>query len=359
VTTGPNVSLEVPAEVRRLAEERAAARRDRDWPTADRLRGEIEGAGWRIIDSGTRFHLEPAHPPTVAAGRGVQYGRSDDVPSLLDEPSSNAASVIVIAREDAFGALRAASAVVATAPHGTRLVVVADGVADDVAADLEALATTAETAESSDIASADSDVAAGREAEGLVTEGRVPEGRVEVIRTSAPLGHAAALNIGLRRSTGEIVIVLDASIEPTGDVISPLVAALREPSVAIAGPYGLVSPDLRRFEEVETGDAAAIEGYLMAFRRTDAAARMPLDERFRFYRNLDVWWSLALRDDDAGGAPRRAVVVPAMPLVRHEHVAWAETPPAERDRLSKRNFYRVLDRFGQRDDLAVSGADPV
>ena len=30
------------------------------------------------------------------------------------------------------------------------------------------------------------------------------------------------------------------------------------------------------------------------------------------------------------------------------------TPPAERDRLSKRNFYRVLDRFRTRLDLALS-----
>ena len=35
----------------------------------------------------------------------------------------------------------------------------------------------------------------------------------------------------------------------------------------------------------------------MAFRRADAAARGPLDERFRFYRNLDIWWSLVLRDE--------------------------------------------------------------
>ena len=37
----------------------------------------------------------------------------------------------------------------------------------------------------------------------------------------------------------------------------------------------------------------------MAFRRLDAAARGPVDEAFRFYRNLDIWWSLVLRD--AGG----------------------------------------------------------
>ena len=51
----------------------------------------------------------------------------------------------------------------------------------------------------------------------------------------------------------------------------------------------------------------AIEGYAMAFRRADAAERGPLDEHFRFYRNLDIWWSLVLRDEgeDARAAARR------------------------------------------------------
>ena len=89
----------------------------------------------------------------------------------------------------------------------------------------------------------------------------------------------------------------------------------------------------------------------MAFRRDDAASRGPLDERFRFYRNLDIWWSLVLRDEGEGTAPRRAVVVP-LPATRHEHRGWTSLEPAERDRLSKRNFYRIIDRFGSRTDLA-------
>ncbi len=135
--------------------------------------------------------------------------------------------------------------------------------------------------------------------------------------------------------------------------------ALDDPTIAIVGPFGLGSADLRRFEEVvapSTGaaDAAAIQGYLMAFRRADAVARGPLDEGFRFYRNLDIWWSLVLRDEGEDATPRRALVVPGLPLSRGEPRSWTATPPAERDRLSKRNFYRVLDRFRTRLDLAVA-----
>ena len=66
------------------------------------------------------------------------------------------------------------------------------------------------------------------------------------------------------------MILMDSSVEPTGDVVSPLVAALDDRDVAVAGAFGLRSADLRRFEEVSAGDAAAIEGYLLAFRRADA-----------------------------------------------------------------------------------------
>jgi hypothetical protein len=115
-----------------------------------------------------------------------------------------------------------------------------------------------------------------------------------------------------------------------------------------------VSDDLRKFEEAPPGPVTAVEGYAMAFRRADAAARGPLDERFRVYRNLDIWWSLVLRDEGEESAPRGALAV-AIPATRHEHRGWTSLSEAERDRLSKRNFYRIIDRFGWRRDLALPG----
>ncbi len=123
-----------------------------------------------------------------------------------------------------------------------------------------------------------------------------------------------------------------------------------------------MSRDLRQFEEPaeDTVDVDVIEGYALAFRRNDFVDRGPLDEHFVFYRNLDIWWSLVLRDGDwdAEGAEvvpiRRAVRVPGLPLVRHEHRGWTSLPDAERDRLSKKNFYRMLKAFATRQDLLVA-----
>ena len=178
--------------------------------------------------------------------------------------------------------------------------------------------------------------------------------RLEIVWTSERLGHGAALNAGLRRATGAVVVLVDTSVEPLGDVVTTLAHALDDASVAVAGGWGIVSADLRKFEEAPAGDVDAIEGYLQAFRRADYAERGPFDERFRFYRNLDIWWSLVLRDEGEGTAPRRALALDGLLVARHEHRGWTSLPDEERDRQSKRNFYRIIDRFGSRRDLLVA-----
>ncbi|MBA3235561.1 MAG: glycosyltransferase [Chloroflexi bacterium] len=175
----------------------------------------------------------------------------------------------------------------------------------------------------------------------------------EVVWTSERLGQGAATNIGLRRAGAPVIIVLDPSLEPTGDIVTPLVRALDDDSVAIVGGWGTVTDDLRRFEEAPAGDADAIDGVLQAFRRDDAAARGPLDEGFRSRRDLDVWWSLALRDEGEGVPVRRARVVAGLPIVRHERPLDPTLADTERDRQDKRNRYRLIDRFGWRRDLIV------
>ncbi len=42
-----------------------------------------------------------------------------------------------------------------------------------------------------------------------------------------------------------------------------------------------------------------------------------------------------------------------LPAIRHDHRGWISLPEEERDRQSRRNFYRIIDRFGGRTDLLV------
>ena len=314
----------IPEAVLTAAHDRARARSTRDWELADRLRGEIEAAGWVIVDRGTDFALSPVAPPDVLDGARVRYGASLHVPARWAEPATGMATVVLIATDWPGDLERALTGLLAHAPAGTSVVVVADGASDEGSAALEA--------------------ASGSEG--------VP---VEVVSTSERLGHAAATNIGIRRAVAPVVILLDTSLEPTGDIVTPLFRALDDATVAVVGGWGITSEDLRTFADAPAGDVDAIEGYLQGFRRADAASRGPLDERFRFYRNLDIWWSLVLRDSEEDGIePRRAVGIGGLPVVRHEHRGWASLADDERDRQSKRNFYRIIDRFGSRRDLLLA-----
>jgi Glycosyl transferase family 2 len=318
----------IPDEVLAAAHARARAREARDWAEADRLRAEIEGAGWKIADHGTDFALTPAAPADVTEGDRVLYGTSASVPSLADQPATGLATVVLLATDWPGDLARALTGLGATAPAGTSVAIVADAPSSDQATALDELSR-------------------------LADDSPVP---IEVVRTSDRLGHGAALNIGVRRARSGVVVLLDTSVEPRGDVVTPLVRALDDPSIAVAGGWGIVSADLRRFEAAPAGDVDAIEGYLQAFRREDYAERGPFDERFRFYRNLDIWWSLVLRDEGEGNPPRRALAIDGLPAARHEHRGWTSLPDDERDRQSKRNFYRILDRFGPRRDLLVNPA---
>lgn len=308
----------IPDEVLTAAHDRARARAERNWSEADRLRAQIEAAGWTIADRGTDFALSPASPPTIEVEGIVRFGSSAEVPTTAAEPATASATVVLVATDWPADLERAVAGLRDHAPDELQIVVVADGPSPEQDTSLEL-------------------------------------GGIEVVRTSDRLGQAAAVNIGIKRALGPVIVVLDTSVEPTGDIVTPLVRALDDPTVAVAGGWGVVSDDLRRFRDAPAGDVDAIEGYAMAFRRDDANARGPLDERFRFYRNLDLWWSLVLRDEGEGVSPRRAVAT-ELPAIRHEHRGWSSLPDAERDRLSKRNFYRILDRFGWRKDLLRSSS---
>jgi hypothetical protein len=314
----------IPDDILAAAHERARARADRDWAEADRLRETIEAAGWRIVDRGTDFALSPAAPPDVAEETRTRYGSSRSVPSRLAEAPMGVATVVLLATDWLADLDRTLGSMRATLPSGVSIVIVANHPSPEQAAALEAV----ELGQSADVF-------------------------IEVVWTSDRLGHGAAINAGIRRASGPVVILIDTSVEATGDFVTPLVRTLDDPGVAVAGAWGIVSRDLRHFEDAPAGDVDAIEGYCLAFRRSEYVERGPLDERFTFYRNLDIWWSLVLRDQGEGESPRRAVALPSLPLVRHEHRGYTSLPDPDRDRLSKRNFYRIIDRFGARRDLLV------
>lgn len=169
------------------------------------------------------------------------------------------------------------------------------------------------------------------------------------VLTLAPAGFGTAVNAGLHAAAGTTVILFDPGTEAIGDVIEPLLAMLERPGVGLAAAYGVRGVGtVKHFHDHPGPEVDAVEGYCMAFRRSDAIEVGGFDERFKFYRIADFEFSFRIR---ASG--RRAMVVAGLPLRKHLHRLWENQPEAERERLSRKNFYRFLDRWGERTDLLV------
>ena len=314
---------EPPAGVVAAARERAAARAARDWPRADALRAEIEAAGWKVIDRGTAFAFEPAAPPTIEEAGVTRYGSAAAVPSVLSEPPTARFTVVVVADDRPDDLARLLAGLRDLAPAGTQVVVVAN---EPAAAQADRLA-----AGSPDLA---------------LIGGLAPE----VVWTSVRLGHAAARNAGLRRARGGVVVLADPSVELLGDALTPLEVVLADPALAVCGAFGLVATDLRHFAAAP-GPAVDVIGLAwLAFRREDYLDLGPLDEKLVVERHLDTWWSLVLRAG-AGDQPPRGARRLDLPLRRHAPPDRPHLPAADLERLARRSFYRVLDRFRDRPDL--------
>lgn len=303
-----------PDEVAGLVAKRAEARAAGNYEEADRLRDQVHTLGWEVMDGPDGTTVRPALPSRADAI--VDYARQEHLESLLDGPPARDASLVVLAEDHEPDLDRLLDGVGRHPPLvGWELVVVANAPAFDVAA----------------------------------TVGRQDlEVEPTILESTARLGWADAINLGLRRTRGRVVVLVDTSVEPTGDMVEPLLGAFNDASVGIAGPFGVTSPDLRHFEEAPPGEVDAIAGYCLAVQREVLRDVGLFDAHFRFYRNADLDFSFAAR-----AAGWRAVRTNELPLRLHEHRAWSSLAPDERDRLSKRNFYRFLEHWGDRRDLLL------
>ena len=300
-----------PPEIGALLDERARARAERDWQRADELRDTIRKRGWEVVDSAGS---STARPLLAGASTADGYADDADLASILDQPAEMACS----------------------------LVMVADDHPADLARLLDALERHPQDVEHELLVVANA------------ATGELPplEERAEVLTLRERVGWADAVNLGLRRSRGEIVVLLDTSLEPSGPFLQPLLTAHDDPAVGVAGPWGVTSADGRQFEDAPPGEVDAIEGYCLALRRPALREVGGFDHRFRFYRNADLDLSFAIR---ARGW--KAIRTEPLPLTRHEHRGWTAHDEAERDRLSRRNFYRFLKHWGDRRDLLLR-SDP-
>lgn len=304
----------IPADILALSHERDELRRKGKYKQADDLKRQIEEAGYGIKDNPHGAHLIIL--PGVEID-GTIYRTSRHVPSLLDEADICAFSVNILAN-NSFEATRHCFESVArfAGAHTIEIILVDNGSQDE-------LYSWASTLQQQDR-------------------------RLHVLRLARTVGEAEARNIGLKCSRGRYILMLDSHIEATGDVFTPLAEMLSDRNVGITGLRGLLSEDMRHFEETGEREVEAIAGSCMAFRRTLLKSAGLFDERFRYSYYMDIDFNFAVRD-----CGKSAIVTPALPVQSHAQAYDSKLSDAERTRLTRRNFYRFLDKWGHRDDLLL------
>ncbi len=297
--------VDAPPAVLAAIADRQRAREARDWAGADRLRAGFDGLRVDDLRSGVLVaqadrRLGRRRRRTIASGNELADQRQ--------APASRSWSACVLVREWPEDAERCVRGVLRFLPPGGEVLVLDQGSSDAAQARLERLVSL--------------------------------DTRVRLILADRDLGEGAGRNALLRVARGRLVLQLDPSVELTGPLFGELEQALARRDVGIAGPWGLRTHDLKHFDEVTAGDCDAIEGYCQAAEREKLVAIGGFDERYRFYRNLDIAVSCAVRERGSG-----ALAVGVSHVRRHAHRAWEALGEEERQKRSRKNHDRMFRRF--------------
>ena len=309
VPANNEVGEEIVASIR----ERESLRQRHTWDSADSMRSRLSADGYVVEDAPDGSRVRPKTPMERRLERWDSVSSSREVPSRLHEPSRYDFTFILNAygypedvRRCVNGMLRHSEG------HSAEIIVVDSGSTDGTGEMLEKMQQEHEN--------------------------------LRVIHCDHVIGDAASKNIGIKQSLGKYIIIVDGSAEIVGEVLGSVSQQLSDPTVGIFGPYGLTTDDMQHFhEEVEQGEADAMQAYCMSFRREAVNTVGLMREVFRFYRNLDIDYCFQFKDKGY-----RVVADSSLPLVRHEHRQWTELDDNQRDELSRKNFGRFLKRWGNR-----------
>lgn len=306
----------IPADILALSHERDELRKRGQYDRADTLKKLIEDAGYSIKDNPRGAHLIIL--PSVEVD-GTFYRVARQVPSLLNESDMCLFSVQILANNCYEQVRTCIESIFRHAGKQAVEVILIDNASQD-------------------------------ELNAWAREYQQEVALLHIISISRVMGEAEARNLGLKQSRGRYILQLDPTIELTDDLFTPLARQLEHEETGVTGLRGLRTDDLRHFEESEDDLVEVIDGSCMAFRRQLLKRTGLFDEGYRFPMYMDIDFNFALRDLNL-----QAIVTRDLPLARHPTQASSNLSDAERTRLTKRNFYRFLEKWGDREDLLIDG----
>ncbi|HKF36706.1 MAG TPA: cysteine--tRNA ligase, partial [Ktedonobacteraceae bacterium] len=319
----------VPAEIATLVQERERLRKGGEYARADEIRYKLASAGYAVKDTGEGSLVLPRR----LDDEFTVLSSSSDAPDNTQASDLFEFSVNLLAHNSRDDLERCIQSICRHSyKRSLELVIVDNGSTDETLAYLQQLAR-------------------GGDLSG--TNGQ--RIGLQVLFADHNMGFAAGRNATMRASRGHNIALMDTSVEVKGDIWEPLAMTLADRNMGVVGPYGLVTEDLREFYESVGPDVDAIEGYLMAFRRELLPEVGWIDERFRFYRLMDIHYSFFFKTSGYRvlTTPRVAELVE-----RHPHREWFSLSEDEQTTKSKKNYDIFRERWHHGQSLLVANYRP-
>jgi hypothetical protein len=161
------------------------------------------------------------------------------------------------------------------------------------------------------------------------------------------LGWGHTVNNFLNSVTDKYVVIMDPSTNFTGDAITPVVEKLDAGFQGVGWRGGLINieDEWRSVDDRGDGEVDVLFSYFFAMDREFALTAGGANPSATYYRNADIELSLALRA--AGGKLWQM----ELPLVQGRHHGYHDADPDYREKNSKKNYSRILEKYRGRTDI--------
>lgn len=161
------------------------------------------------------------------------------------------------------------------------------------------------------------------------------------------LGWGHSVQHLLHTTETQYVVLMDPSTQFVGDAISPAIAEADKGFVAVGWKGGLIDleNEWRSVDDKGDGEVDVLFSYFMIVNRQFAIDAGGANTSATYYRNADLEMTLSLRAH--GGK----LLQMALPLTQGRHHGYHDVDSEYRDKNSKKNYQRLLDRFRGRNDI--------
>ena len=310
-------NFKTPTNIQKIIQKREKYRSEKDYNSADRVRNELYNSSYIINDYTSKTLVRPKVKWEKYNNLWQTYSSSKEIENLTKNNPNKKFSIGIVTFNELTELKRSIKSIFKFSKNNNiEILIIDNGSNHKIGRWLEDISSKHEN--------------------------------ITVIHIDHMIGEAEAKNIIIKQSMGEIIILLDLSIELSGNIFEPIAKTLSDKNIGLTGPYGLKTNDLNHFHdgEGEYGYMDAMQFYCFAFRRDLVNQVGFMRKSFRFYRNLDIDYSFQIKNYGY-----TILADPNLPVIKHQHSVWNSMLPATRDELSKKNYKRFLDKWRNRIDL--------